>query len=1386
MTKTSALTILSTMFLLVISNSATSQNTKYWPKYKFPTITAENSLWIGTPGGLYQYHYDEDSWSIYGRHNALPDNNIRILKFDDEFLWVATANGLSYGDIKLNKWIIYDRNNGLPGATIHSIAFQEDYVWIATDGGVARFDKLIQELEIFTIKDGLPDSVVYDIEVDGDIVYFGTAKGLAEYDVNFEKWRYYGANEGIISDTLRFLYQTTDYLWLFTDKGPCRFSKKLHSTLSFSDPRLHYDRIKDMLIDNEKFWLATTQGVLIYDPGNNIWRDFQEQVNLPSPSVQAMLLAQNKRWFLTAKGVAVLDEENKLWQRYDHTHGLTSEYYDAISMFKGRIFLINDNVMDYFKPTEARWYTYKLLDIGNLGESRGFEASLDREKGSYIQLNDKIKLSMSGTRFTYRYLIQQQFDLKSQSSNTLTNDANRGDIKAQLSLPKGRTVNAFYNNADFDQVLYGTRYKGKEDDLIQEINWGDVRYEQGKNNLISSLGLFGSSFRIEAGRKTPRYKRSLLSAKGWSGEKTSGTETEFFTGNLKTGTTEILDMDYIKNRYFYIDGPEIYVPALKGSDKIYIDDGDPYSNDKNTLSGQVIAGIAGDWDIKTPVLDYTFQAEAGIILFNRPIPDRATVVIEYRTTAGHFAKVIQKPDEIAQHLYNRYFIGGLEIIPHTLEMKIKDSENTEFELWNFGLDNNHDGTIDPEWVDYKTGILTFPQDRPFPDSVYHKEQPISFYKMEFVFRTEITMINLSHNHLIRGSETVIIDGEVLLRGQDYVLDYTSGSLLIIKEGIMAEDSEVQVRYEYYRDTREKMHMGGIGIGFSDNALLEMNYFSFDKETGSQVKRFQGYYLFGEFKWRIKNLDFKFTPEFAQSDKGNSMLFRNEISSSKMRIFGLYEKYDKEYVSLVTKKFQLGDLHERLSAGGTFYPFDFLDITTNWQRQTALKNLTTEDLVEENLSGKVLFSKSQYPAVSISGFKRDLHAQEFFSLKKTIKSDFEYQVPALFLKKLNVRSIRLYGVWRKSWEDKNGRHISANQEFGERIYDTRYFRFDFSPADKIQLNTFIRDKSVYSGDNPAKHTLLRRRQKVFFDGTVDRINGINVNLRYQGEVLQQHPSSITALHTSLLYRNLQSNVRFYPGKWCQKLAPFTFEVNFQPTWLGYLKNVQKDLSLFEKYAHMRSRQYLRSMDKNDLLQLRGEWRPLSWFLYYSGIDFYRLQNRHEASTLNTRITRLNQKVEIRPSSNSLITLQYFRNDEDQIGYSVTTRDNPMIWFENRWTERFQTKINLIYWQEVETIGLLLEKKKNFSPLFGVTYRIPKGESGRALAELRDDLSLSRYENIKPYGEIRNYTITNALSFDYYPISVFIMRFRWIATFNNQFSSDNDNLDNLVEIRLTALL
>jgi len=1353
-------------------------------------LVVEDKLWIGTPRGLYQYHPDEDTWAIYGTHNGLPSNDIQILQYDGEFLWVVTPDGVAAGDIRLNKWLIYTKENGLPANTVFSLDFQEDYVWAGTDRGAARFDKLIQEWEQFTVDDGLPDSVVYDIVVDGDLVYFGTAQGLTEYEINFEKWRYYPIGSDTVSNAIRFIYPTTDYLWLFTERGPIRFSKDLHSTLSFPGfDALAYSRIRDLVVDDERFWVATSDGVLIYDPANNLWRHFQEEVQLPSPSVRAFAFIQQDRWFVTDRGIALFDEGVKSWQFYGKAHGLSSEQYEAVASFGGKTFLMNRGTVDYFMPQENRWRIYPLKDVSLSAAEKTPYVSLDQEKGSYLQMTPEVRLSLSGSRFTSRYQKTHEYQIDTKQAQGSDEWAHRRDLKAQLSLPGGRTVNGFYNDTDFSQTLYGVRYKGQKGDIVQEVNWGDVRYEQGKGHLVPSIGVFGSSARLEAGSKTERYKRSLVSARGWSGEKTTGFEAEFFTGHVQEGEVTVRDVDYIRNTVFCWDTTAVPTVIDEGSEQIWMDDGDPGTNTANTREDALVGGIVGDFDLLQSYQDYRIDYRKGEIHFRTPVSDDATVVISATSMGIPQERVIKTPGTSPYALVNRYFVGGMEIIPYTFQLQVFDSLGMSRSLAEFGLDADGDGRVDAAWMDYREGILSFPTSKPFLDDVYDVLIPSSHYRMQARFETEISIFVLRHNRLIRGSEIVTVDGEVLTAGEDYVLDYTGGTLLILKEGVLAEDSETEVRYEYYRESRETFHRAGLGFGPSDNVLVELSGFAFDEEQGPDaVDPVKGLDFFGEFKWRLKGLDFKLTPEFARgvgnAQNGNGMHLRTDISSQRVRVFSEYEKYDEDFKTLHPRKFQLGSLANRMAAGVTVLPTDFLDITGQWSRQKAQTANQDREPLEENLSGRVLLSKRLLPAVSLSVRRRTLKADDFNSQKETVKGELEYQVPRNLLNKLSFKSMRVYGVWRKSWEDIDTTHTSSNGPLRKQ-YDNKYVRFDFSPMNLVQINTYYRGESVDARDEHMDSSLpLNRQQKWFFDATVDRIRGMNMNVRYQSEVTERFSFSETATSSVDLQRSLQSSIRFFPGQWVRFLAPFTFEINYQPNWKGYLEDNTEKLRWGEKLWQLSASDDLSSFEDNTLYQFRGEWRPSALIFFYSSVESYRIVNQNIDSRSLTDVRRLHHKLEYRPTIQSLITLQYFYSKHNTQNYSKTFRHNPMIWVEHRWSDKLLTKLNVAYLKEEKYLGNILESMGNFTPLLGFTFRWRRSDTGQSMAEIRNDLSCSFYRSHRDGADDSQNSFSNTLAVDYLPASILILRFRLTTTYKDRLYSAADNLSNTLELRLTA--
>ena len=102
-----------------------------------------------------------------------------------------------------------------------------------------------------------------------------------------------------------------------------------------------------------------------------------------------------------------------------------------------------------------------------------------------------------------------------------------------------------------------------------------------------------------------------------------------------------------------------------------------------------------------------------------------------------------------------------------------------------------------------------------------------------------------------------------------------------------------------------------------------------------------------------------------------------------------------------RQFRLGQLAEKIEAGATFFPSSYMDIQMSWKKQNTSPSASDGKGSEENLLGRLLFNKARYPAFNISAQKQDWETRSWSTSKKTIKSDFEYQVPPVLLKKLSI-------------------------------------------------------------------------------------------------------------------------------------------------------------------------------------------------------------------------------------------------------------------------------------------------------------------------------------------------------------------------------------------------
>jgi signal transduction histidine kinase/ligand-binding sensor domain-containing protein len=134
-------------------------------------------LWVGSQNGL--GHFDGQKWALLTTHDGLSGNSVRAMAEDDkDGLWIGTeGQGL---DLYQNGKFTYYRagQENLPGDDISCLCIGSDgNLWVGTFAhGLARFAD--GKWESFSAQDGLAsDSISYIVD-DGDMLWLGSNKGL--------------------------------------------------------------------------------------------------------------------------------------------------------------------------------------------------------------------------------------------------------------------------------------------------------------------------------------------------------------------------------------------------------------------------------------------------------------------------------------------------------------------------------------------------------------------------------------------------------------------------------------------------------------------------------------------------------------------------------------------------------------------------------------------------------------------------------------------------------------------------------------------------------------------------------------------------------------------------------------------------------------------------------------------------------------------------------------------------------------------------------------------------------------------------------------------------------------------------------------------------------
>jgi hypothetical protein len=1321
-------------------------------KKEFPILQTGSDVWIGTPGGLYQYKSADDSYKLF----SIPGKEgmaIRYLYYDNEWLWCILDTGLAVLQTRLNQWMVFDRKSGLPSSRINAIAFDGDYVWAATDNGAARFDRLIEEWEWYGTGKGVPDSNLVKILVYDKTIWFVTEKGFSEYDPQFEKWRHFlipAELQTLISDAFVF----GNSLWFLTGKGLIKFNPQMNSQEYFFHPALQTGHLKNMLFENDAIWALSEDKLFYIQAGSQVLKEFEGNYFLAGTNPENFNLDAGEIWITAAKNVLQWSRSAKTWKIIDYASGISDSAYTNVFISGSMTLLVNKEYIDYRLTADGPWKRYRLISAsGSRQESRKFFKNLfDNEEGGYVALG-KNSLRLDGTRATYVY--NRNFDGKLTSGERL-------DIKSQLALGEFHSLYGFYNNIDYSETMYGLRYKSTAPkEPVREVNLGDFRRDPGAIPFGENASIFGANAWLQAGKKTERFKRSLISTKALTGQLRSQREFEHYQGATTRFSEKISDVRYLKNGFFTVPG----LPANQMPEQIevYLDDRNPANNTGNTMEHTTIAGLAGDFDRLKETEDYYFHSGFKALKLNTVILPQYLLVIRYTVNGQVYEEVLQENGRTTSR-QNIYFLNGLLIYPNSLQLAIADSMNTIQNLNNYGIDADNDGRIDPAWIDYENGYLTFPDARPFPENTYDLSARPAFY-IKAKFETRRSLIKLAHTDLVRGTETVTLDGIPAVQGSDYVLDYTNGTLVFVKEGVVTLDTRIEIEYEYYLGSQNS-RINSVSLNFSpsDNFYVQADWLNFNKSvTRSADSSVNLLSLHSEvrknFSDRVDTRLISGIAYQADSNKLSGGYVEGLLSTSKFRFQSKYTRYDDCYTNLYEPISFIGRTKSALQLYSTADPLKFLRLTGEWKKEEAFPDSAV--VAPENRLGNysLLLHKTNLPSWQVS-YQDVVTRSDSGTLRKTFFTNaLEYQVPENLLQYIRIRSLKVEATMRQGKQ--SGQEIlgTDNQRFSY-----KYVRVNSNFTDQIVGSFLYRRNDYFDDSHSSNGNFLSRNEHVLITFSEEQWRVLQVNLSAEN-ILDQNPLGSSRFTSARINNFSQANFRFSPGQLWSKLNPLFFEFNVNYSAISW-GTTDKPTGHFLWQFYSTGDRMLDYSQQNSNYYVKNEFRPTAKIILYSLLEWNTLHIRNGESGLTQLYRRWNEKLELKLGYTFRVILQYKQFYQDKSYSRIYRYYEPSAWIEHRWTGSLQDIVNVQYRIISDEDDNLLSNGSNLILGYNIIWRKEKFIGLKRL-EIRNDIA----ENINlSEGESRTktYLLTNSTSVDIYPVSSAIIRFQV------QYRNNNDIL------------
>ena len=317
-----------------------SPNLRVWTTLK----DWNNTVWVGTPEGLYCYDRDSYSrphWLHFGKAEGLEEEVVlSLLEKKDGGILIGTNKGIQayYNKAFQN----YSQLPNFPATRIrHIIESRDGKIWMATRDGISMLQN--NAFTNFGETQGLQDASAYSVaELPNGEIISGTQSGL--YKGNENGFVHLNISEEPGGNTVNFLKVIQNKLWIGTLNGI--FIWELNQSGGLGERVIHLNE-SDGLIS-----LETNLNAIFVDLQNTVW------IGTPNGVMQIELGAIDAKFNIPTPIVHLTNIQSNL-ENIDWK-SLTSGTWNGKAFPNGLVFNYRQNSFTFFFDASSTTYPERL------------------------------------------------------------------------------------------------------------------------------------------------------------------------------------------------------------------------------------------------------------------------------------------------------------------------------------------------------------------------------------------------------------------------------------------------------------------------------------------------------------------------------------------------------------------------------------------------------------------------------------------------------------------------------------------------------------------------------------------------------------------------------------------------------------------------------------------------------------------------------------------------------------------------------------------------------------------------------------------------------------------------------------------------------------------